>query len=264
MQLQLETINICNAACVFCPYPKMERPKGIMSDALFHKIITEAAGIEKFDEVSFQGLGEPLLDPQIASRIAFAKQAKRGWVTTMFTNGSRLTPDIFKKLENAGLDILYVSINAVTPEGRKSVMRLDDYDRVVAYVQHAMKSEKVKVVPKGVVNMDLFSGSETKTFQDMWGERSFLHLEGNWGGATYQQRRVRTGICSRMMSQIMVLWDGRVSLCCFDGEGEVIFGDLNTQSIKDVYAGDKYLNYRLAHVEGRRSELKLCATCTEI
>lgn len=264
MQLQVETINICNAACVFCPYPKMERAKGIMSDALFHKIITEAASIDKIEEVSFQGLGEPLLDPQIASRIAFAKQAKRGWITTMYTNGSRLTPDIFKKLENAGLDTLYVSLNAVNAEGRKAVMRLDDYDRVLGYVQHAIKSEKVKVVPKGVVNMDLFSGSETKVFQDMWGERSFLHLEGNWGGATYQPRRPRTGICSRMMNQIMVLWDGRVSLCCFDGEGEVIFGDLNHQSIRDVYASDEYLRYRLAHVEGKRDALKLCGTCTEI
>jgi hypothetical protein len=62
----------------------------------------------------------------------------------------------------------------------------------------------------------------------------------------------------------MVLWDGRVSLCCFDAEGAVILGDLKTQTLREVFGGDKAVGIRLAHVEGRRQELPLCNTCTAI
>jgi radical SAM protein with 4Fe4S-binding SPASM domain len=77
-------------------------------------------------------------------------------------------------------------------------------------------------------------------------------------------RRVPRTPCRRAMNQIMVLWDGRVSLCCFDAEGAVILGDLNHQSLRDVYNGTIALGIRQAHHEGRRGELALCKDCTAI
>lgn len=265
IQLQLETIAICNAACVFCPYPTMKRAKGVMSDALFEKIVVDAADIPFISELSFQGLGEPTLDRKIVDRIKFAKDVKRGWMTTMFTNGHTLTADLAARLERAGLNKLYVSINASTPTGRKAVMKLDDYDKVVEATRAAMENSKyMRVVPKGVVGMDIFAGQEVDDFKRFWGETAFLHLEGNWAGATYDIRRPKEVSCRRALTQIMVLWDGRVSLCCFDGEGEVIFGDLNKQTIREVYNSPEASRYREAHATGDRTGLKLCGNCTEI
>jgi len=63
MQLQVENINVCNARCVFCPYPTMKRKHTVMSLELHRKIVDEVATIPRFDQFTITGLGEPFLDP---------------------------------------------------------------------------------------------------------------------------------------------------------------------------------------------------------
>ena len=43
--VQIESTNICNAKCVFCPRDDMERKQGIMDMALFTKIVDECAAL---------------------------------------------------------------------------------------------------------------------------------------------------------------------------------------------------------------------------
>ena len=42
---QIESTNICNAKCVFCPRDEMHRDEGIMDMALFKKIADECAAL---------------------------------------------------------------------------------------------------------------------------------------------------------------------------------------------------------------------------
>jgi hypothetical protein len=62
----------------------------------------------------------------------------------------------------------------------------------------------------------------------------------------------------------MVLWDGRVSLCCFDAKGEVVFGDLKEQTLREVYTSPEWVRYRETHGRGEKKGLRLCEGCTEI
>src|SRR5688500_7831084 len=39
--VHLETLAVCNAACEFCPYPRLERQGARMSDALIEKVIDD-------------------------------------------------------------------------------------------------------------------------------------------------------------------------------------------------------------------------------
>lgn len=275
MQLQIECVNHCQAACVFCPYPTMKRAKGIMHRALFEKIIDEAAGIPLIDHVTITGLGEPLIDNKLVERLQYVRRRMPGVLLDLYTNGGLLTKDKGVEIAEAGANVIYVSMNAVSPEKRKAVMKLDDYDRVVAEVKALIQYLKehqmpTRVVTKTIVSKDLMEPGESEEFQNLWGGKwnegghAYLHLEGNWAGAMWPMRVTPTQACNRALQEIMVLWDGRISLCCFDGEGEVTFGDLNTQSIREIYNGEKALQFRVAHTEGRRGELPLCATCTAI
>jgi hypothetical protein len=112
--------------------------------------------------------------------------------------------------------------------------------------------------------MDLLDVGGGEKFMQQWGDNGFIHLEGNWAGNMWDARLKQKGACHRINDQIMVLQDGRVSLCCFDGDGDVILGDLNTQTIREVFMDRMASIYRMAHAEGRRGELKLCSTCTTI
>ena len=271
MQLQLETAAVCHARCVFCEYPTMQRSKGFMDLGLSRKILDEAAGIEPIDTVTFTGLGEPLLDRHLEERIRHAKGIRPAWETNVYTVGTHLTHERAESLAASGLDILYVSLNAVTAAKRKAITKLDDFDKVVEQIRYAMGLKAYRVIVKAVMSKDLFGGHETEMFLAMWGGptndggNAFLHLEGNWAGDTWKTRIPQTEIpCHRALGQIMVLWDGRVSLCCFDGEGKEILGDLNTQTIREVYNGGRALFITEAHNEGRRNEIAICAGCTGI
>lgn len=264
LQLQMETVAHCNAACVFCPYPTMTRKRGVMSWELFKKIAEDAFTIPQVDHFTLTGLGEPLLDPLLYRRIRYLRAANASARIDVYTNGSMLSEGVVEELAEAGLSDLHVSLNAASATKREQVMRLKDYDRVVGYIEHAIKRSLFKVYVKGVYSLDLMEQGEVERFRDKWGSRGILVLEGNWAGEKYQSRTVPTAACHRAISQVMVLWDGRVSLCCFDGEGKIIFGDLNTQSIREVFNGPKALEYREGHAQGKRGQLPMCDNCTAI
>jgi radical SAM protein with 4Fe4S-binding SPASM domain len=172
------------------------------------------------------------------------------------------------------VSILYVSLNAVDASRRKEITGLDDYDSLSSVLDESIKLAKdsdMKIVVKGVAGKDMLEPNDNDMFLSRWGGpyngnggHGFLHLEGNWAGKTYPMRVKPRHFCARAFEQIMVLWDGRVSLCCFDGDGDVILGDLNTQTLQEVYNGGEALRYREAHAGGNRQTLKLCKDCSTI
>jgi hypothetical protein len=261
LQLQLETTNVCQADCVFCSYTQMTRPKGTMPMPLFRKIVDDAVAIPLIENITLTGLGETLLDRHLVERIRYIKALRPHLAVDLYTNGNLLKPATTDALIAAGLD------------GRE-IMHLDDFDQVLGYLDYALqaiKGTRTRIIVKGVASKDLMEIGEHDAFLDRWGGdhtkggAAYLHLEGNWAGAMGQKMRTTPrNACHRAFGQIMVLWDGRVSLCCFDGFGEVILGDLATQTIREVYNGERATGIRVAHHEGRRSELPLCGTCTAI
>lgn len=273
MQLQLETTNVCQADCVFCPYAVMHRPKGTMPWDLFTKIIDEATTIPLLDALTLTGLGEPLLDRYLVERIAYIRARMARISITLVTNGTLLTEALIDRLIAAGLSTLSISLNAITAVKRQAIMRLptEDFDRVVAMCRYAIAAGqgRMQTIVKGVLSPDLMEASDHQAFLQEWGSvdnggHGFVHLEGNWAGAIRPMRIVPTSACGRALQQIMVLWDGRVSSCCFDSEGAQTFGDLHTRTLREIYNEGPHVAFRRDHSEGRRANHALCANCTAI
>lgn len=91
-----------------------------------------------------------------------------------------------------------------------------------------------------------------------------LNLSHRWGPWIMEKHGVRVtpsreGVCSVPLEQFHVLWDGRVTYCCYDVNGEMAVGDLNTMSVEEV------LNGPIAGVRAavRRRELpsEFCRRC---
>ncbi len=120
-ELRLEVTTKCNYDCIICPREKLTRKKETMSfdlfKMLFDKIKSESS---QYDTLTFPGLGEPLMDETLDDKIIYAK--KHGYTVLMLTNGSLLTVERFKRLEDIGLDSIRVSIYGDTPESYNTVM----------------------------------------------------------------------------------------------------------------------------------------------
>ena len=59
--VQIESTNICNAKCVFCPRDEMQRRQGIMTVELFRKIVDECADLG-ITHVRMHNYGEAFMD----------------------------------------------------------------------------------------------------------------------------------------------------------------------------------------------------------
>jgi len=70
--LTIETVNICNANCIFCGYQYMKRKKQLMGDETFKKAIGDFVMIGGDLHLTVV-VGDPLLDPKFVERISYAR-----------------------------------------------------------------------------------------------------------------------------------------------------------------------------------------------
>ena len=67
--VQIESTNICNAKCVFCPRDEMDRNQGVMDMALFKKVADECAALD-ITHMRMHNYGEAFADRSWSRRSA--------------------------------------------------------------------------------------------------------------------------------------------------------------------------------------------------
>jgi len=114
-------IRRCNLSCTYCnEYDDFSKP--VPLDTMVHRI--ELLGRLKTGVITLSG-GEPLLHPELDAIISSIR--KNATLAGLITNGYLLTADRIKKLNDAGLDYLQISIDNVMPDevSKKSLKVLD-------------------------------------------------------------------------------------------------------------------------------------------
>jgi len=107
----VETTAKCNLYCPMCPRASIPQPKEDMEDAVFERLVAEAATAE---HMMLIGLGEPLLDPKIFDRIELC--ARHGVSTLLSTNGVLLDEAASDRLLRSSLEQLTLSIDGARKE----------------------------------------------------------------------------------------------------------------------------------------------------
>jgi hypothetical protein len=261
--VRLETTNACNARCVICPHREMHRPITTMDEGLYAPLIDEcaAAGCR---EVHLHNFGEPLLDKHIEDRIAYAKQKGIRRVR-IFCNGSLLTPERSRRLIEAGLDEVKVSLDGATREEFDRIRTPLKFDAVVQNVIELVKLRNV-MGSRLKVRVACCSTTDKEATMRMLEQTVDAFAFGklhNWGGQGVVQKRIRKP-CSRLWRTFTVLANGDVALCCLDYDGQQLLGRVDEQhSIRSVWNGPLYREIRRCHRRARQSEIPLCANCTK-
>lgn len=123
--LQVEVTGACNLRCPMCLVryrPPLDRATASLSFAAFREMVDALPDVE---EITLQGLGEPLMAPDLFRMIEHA--AARGIRVGFNTNATLLTRATSARLVDAGLDWLCISLDGATPatyEGIRDGARL--------------------------------------------------------------------------------------------------------------------------------------------
>ncbi len=255
--LQIETTNICNAHCVFCQHDKFKE-FGTMTDALFKKIIGDAEKLPNLKLLIPMLTGEPFCDKNILDRLTHAR-ARLPWVNIqLYTNGSLLTFEILQKLKEIPNFSLSVSLNGIDTETRKKLMGLDDWIHVVRLTNYATQIKLPYRVT--MVGYPEINPKEVENFIKAGGMA--IHYQ-SWAGQQYPYTRNRWTQCTRALSHMTIRYNGDANLCCFDPFGKVSFGNVNDQTIEEVWESPKRQEYITKHKVGAGHKLALCDSCTE-
>ncbi len=261
--VQIESTNICNAKCVFCPRDEMDRKQGVMSWELFTKVTDECVALG-IPSIRLHNYGEALLDRRLVDKIRYAKQRGVREVG-IISNGSLITDEIARGLVEGGLDAINISVDAAGREVFERTRIGLKYDRVIAGIERILSARAAlgRTRPKLVLSFvrQAQDSAEEQAFIAQWKARADkIHITDlhNWAGTLHHDADVRFP-CYRAWLTFTVLWDGRVSLCCADFDGRHILGDLKTQSIVEVWNGEAYRATRAAHLD--HGGPQICQSC---
>ena len=273
----IDTTNECNLACTHCPHKELIKDPnykhGFMQMALYKKIIDEVANYPGTIIRPF-GDGEPLLHPQIVEMIRYVKEKgiRRIWLNT---NGLLLVENMSRALLEAGLDELEVSIDAASKEIYEKIRINSDFDRVI---QNVLKYAELKkqILPGAIVEVSFVETidniHEEKDFIRFWEKRvdrvsirpyhrdTSIMKEDKRARPYENKERLP---CPQLWRRIEINFDGTVRFCVFDWKNQSIVGDVNKQTIKEIWNREQYKKLRQLHTYQKFAEIPVCSQCLD-
>ncbi|HHT9113504.1 MAG TPA: radical SAM/SPASM domain-containing protein [Candidatus Wunengus sp. YC65] len=273
----IENTNHCNAKCIMCPHSKMKRNKGTMSLELYKHII-DACIVLGIQRIQITGVGETLLDPLLFERIRYAKKAGIQEVN-IFSNASLLTPQKQEMLLTSGVDLVFLSVDGFDPKSYEDIRRGLSFEDVKGNVLSLLRKKEAGGNKKPFIvigglrvknNMSAYLKSDfykevSKLSDSVWiGEEENMHdWSGNVGEIRFSRAPWYNQPCRRLWNTLSILWDGKVSLCCIDYEGTVNLGNIEKQSILEIWNSREIKELRNCHLNANFEKIDLCKNCFE-
>jgi radical SAM protein with 4Fe4S-binding SPASM domain len=221
--VEISNSGMCNRKCSFCPrsdpnYPEVNE---FISDKLHKKIFSELSELKFKGMIIYSGYVEPLLHKKIYENIAEARKFLPEAQIEIITNGDVLNKDRLKKLFNAGLSTLLISVYDGPIEEKKfyklcKIAGLRDDQYVI----------RNRYMP------------EELSFGINLSNRS-----GMLNNAEYQIPELKTALnkkCNYPAYTFFIDYNGDVQMCSHDWAKKYINGNVKNQKIKDIWLGHKY------------------------
>jgi len=145
-KIYIEPTVACNLDCITCFRHGWDQPMGRMSEETFENIIQGLNQLDPIPDVYFGGIGEPLFHPKTIEWVARVKEL--GVKVELITNGTILNEKKAEQLIDAGLDLLWVSIDGATPESFADVRMGAELPMVLENLKRLFKMRKGGHFPK--------------------------------------------------------------------------------------------------------------------
>ncbi len=272
---QIETVTGCNASCFMCIRAVDKKKIEYMNDALFEEIIAELEPYNNWVEmVTLHRNNEPLLDKEISKKVKMLKSIgiKRVQISS---NGALLDTDLAYRLYEAGLDDIRFSVDGYSKDVyekiRCGLKREQVYKNIENFLDIRDKLKwDIEVRLRMVVMKE--NESEREEWKKYWTERltsrdkvQFIDVQP-WKEFGFEQRKqniekMASIPCLSVFSSMNIGYNGAVYLCCLDEEDNNILGNLGSNSIEEIWRGEKIENIRRMHLEKKRNNIPICKGC---
>lgn len=286
--INIDPSDTCNFQCKFCPTGDRDlmrrtagRGHGLLDFTLYKKVIDDLSSFpEQIKVVRLYKDGEPLMNPHLADMIQYAKESKSCQRVDTTTNASLLRPELSRRIIDAGLDRINISIEGINSEQYADFSRFSlDFDTLVQnityFYEHRNQCEMIVKINGDILSeeqrqqfIELFGniadGIFIESIMDCWPCFEQKQVSVNTTRGIYGQEIREVLICPYVFYSFSINSDGLASLCFLDWERRMIIGDAKEQSVKAIWDGKALRDYQMMFLRGERSGHPICRGCGQL
>lgn len=287
--ISIEPTTACNLRCPECPsgLRAFTRPTGNLRSDFFRRSIDDLYRDLAFLIFYFQG--EPYINPDFLDMVQYASQ--RGIYTITSTNGHFLSEENARKTIDSGLDRLIISVDGSTQEVYEQYRQSGKLEVVLQGAKNVVKWKKqlrsktpyiifqfLVVRPNEHQIPDIYRLAEEIGIDEVKLKTAQIYdyEQGNpliptldrysryrqQADGTYRIKNRLLNHCWKLWHACVITWDGIVVPCCFDKDAQHRLGNLQEQSLRQIWQDEAYQAFREKLIQGR-DQIDICTNCTE-
>lgn len=267
--VDIELSALCNLKCPMC-YTITEEFKSKVSRKfmewdLFQKIVDEIAG--KVPAVRLSLRGEATLHPDFVKCIRYCKKKGIGEVSFL-TNGSKLEPDFFIEIAEAGADWITVSIDGLNEqyEQIRSPLKFKDTLDKLKQIKAIKESRgwkrpviKVQSIWPAIRSNPSEFYNTLAPYVDLIAFNPLIDLLGNDSEDDILYEKDFS--CSQFYQRLVIGADGKVFVCANDEDGKCVIGNVMEQSVYELWHSEQLNEIRELHKQGAFKQIEICRRC---
>ena len=259
-RIYIEITNVCNLNCSFCS--SSNKVKREMTFEEFKEVLSKINNYT--DYIYLHVKGEPLTHHNLDKILDITKEYNKKVCIT--TNGVFLKDKlpILKKYDN----IYQINISLHSENNKKNYLEdiISSVNELSSYISYRFwtldnnkmdnkSKEYIKILKKVYNKEEIYDGIKLK-------DKVYLSLDNKfiWPSINNDYYNER-GTCLGAKTQLAILSDGTVSICCLDSEGVSNLGNIYLNTMEDILGSDKYQNI-LKGFNDHKVYLDICKHCS--
>lgn len=253
----------------------------VMDMELFQKIL---ADIEEFPQqikvINLYGFGEPLLHRNYVEMAKEIKDRNLCRELRCTTNGYMLSPELNRKLVSTGIDMIRISVEALTNEDYGDICDVSmDFNKFVENIRdlyEVSRGTNTKVSVK-ILNVALRDEKDAEHFYDIfepisdytyiqdttqaWAEFEAYVPKGNYEAGNIGDMMDEDKICSFSLTNMAIHSNGSVGVCPQDWKFATEYGNVRKTALLELWNSKKLRGFQIAHLSGNRRKIPYCRDC---
>jgi radical SAM protein with 4Fe4S-binding SPASM domain len=202
------------------------------------------------------------LHPRIVDMVDYAKRSGIKEVFTL-TNGLLLNEKLMHELFNAGLDWLQLSIDGAF-DVYEQIRYPAKFEDILGKVKmlHKIRSRKKCLRPiiwvQSLWSAVKHNPQEFIELFSSYTDKIAFHVDFDYEN---RFKKDPSFVCYRLWHRLLIMADGTVPMCNSDFLKDEIIGDVNVETIREIWNGEKLKRVRELNVKKDRLKLKPCRSC---
>lgn len=287
--VQIFPAYACNFSCKYCIFSIDKEKRYFISDKIFldyclYKKCIDEIGLfpNQVKVLRIVGIGEPLLHNKIVDMVKYAASKGVAKTIEILTNALLLTPRLSDQLINAGLTRLVVSVQGTSAAKYKEVCGKEiDFANFIKNLRYFFANKGNAQVYIKIIDCALEDKDDERKFQEIFGDicdtLAIEYAVPIHPGIDYKnvlKEKVipltqfglpvkEVQICPQPFFTMQINPDGKVAPC-YSFEYPEIMGDCNSESVCQIWTGEKFQSFRRKMLDGIKNVCEICAHCNII